>query len=247
MSDPIVLLHGFTGAPRSWDPVVRALPGGARVVRPPLLGHGAADDASVTCFDDEVDRLAAHLHGEGVRDALLVGYSLGGRLALGLLARHPDRFARAVILGAHPGLTDPDARVERVARDERWAHMLEREGIGAFVDAWERLPLFATQARLPAAVRQGQRAIRMAHDPRGLARALRVVGLGRMPVLWDRLARVRVPARLVAGSLDAKFGALADRLAEAWGGPAEVARIEGAGHNVVLERPADVAALVVGT
>ncbi|MFW6023981.1 MAG: alpha/beta fold hydrolase, partial [Myxococcota bacterium] len=193
-----VLLHGFTGSPASWDAVVAALPSDVHVLRPALLGHGNAAGVRVPSFEAEVDRIADLIEREGLDRPGLCGYSLGGRVALGLLVRRPDRFARAVLVGAHPGLADVAERQARAVQDAQWAALLETGGLAAFVQAWERLPLFATQEALPQALRERQRAVRLAHDPAGLARSLRVLGLGRMPDHRPALGAIRVPARLMA-------------------------------------------------
>src|SRR5262249_17290408 len=158
---------------------------------PALFGHAPAELADRT-FADELDRLASLLRGGGVH---LVGYSLGARLALALLARHPRLFRRATLIGAHPGLP---AR-QRAARAP--AH-----GGGAaltdlapppFAHAWEAHPLFPPQRRLSAPALARQRRQRLAHSPSGLARALRRLGLAAMPPV--DLAAVAAPVHLVAG------------------------------------------------
>jgi 2-succinyl-6-hydroxy-2,4-cyclohexadiene-1-carboxylate synthase len=239
----LLLLHGFAGAPAMWDDVVAALPPGRHVLRPALGGHapGAPVPAS---FDAELDRLAdlagahAPLH--------VAGYSLGGRLALGLAARHPALVARVTAIGAHPGLpADGAARAERAAADERWAELLEREGVAAFAEAWAAQPIFASQRALPDAVRARQHAWRAAHDPRALAATMRALSLARMPDLAPALvaagARAPLPLALLAGEHDTRFTALALALAERVPG-ARARVVPGAGHNLVLENPRAVAA-----
>jgi len=237
----IVCLHGFTGAPESWDEVVAEL--AADVDRPHLLGHDPGDAIGSRSFEEEVDRLARRFR-EGGRSGLHVaGYSQGGRLAVGLLARHRDLFASATLIGASPGLGSEDAREERRAADERRARLLEHEGLERFLEHWEALPLFASQSRLPAARLAAQRALRRRHRPAGLARALRVLGLGRMPDYLAALPRVDLPVHLMAGELDAKFTALARRMA-ALLPRATVEVVPGAGHNLLLEAPRQVAAAI---
>lgn len=237
----VVLLHGFAGSPQSWDRVTALMPPDTPVFRPALCGHGRVPVAAAT-FHEEVERLASVLRKEGVSGAVLVGYSLGGRVALGLLVRHAELFEQAVILGASPGLADDAARAERVSADEAWALMLERDGLQAFVDAWERLPLFESQRGLDAEVLEEQRRIRLSHAPAGLASAMRVLGLGKMPNLLPELGRVQVPVQFVAGELDGKYRGQAAVMATAVAG-ARTRVVAGRGHNVVLEDPAAVAAL----
>jgi 2-succinyl-6-hydroxy-2,4-cyclohexadiene-1-carboxylate synthase len=232
-----LLLHGFTGGPASWDEVAARLPD--EPIRETLAGHGPG--LAIPSFAGEVERLAARLR--GLPPMHLVGYSLGARVALALLARHPERFSRATLIGAHAGLRDAAARAERAAADARWIDLLERRGIAAFVDAWEAQPLFASQGRLPAAVRERHRRRRLAHDPAGLAAALRGLGLAAMPDLWPALPRLRVPVGFVAGELDTKFRLIGARLRDAVPG-AQLHLVRNTGHDVGLEDPAALAALL---
>ncbi len=243
MIRPLVLLHGFTGAPASWDPVLERLDA-PDAFAPSLLGHdGTPGPADVQGWDDELDRVARLVRHRFDRPATLAGYSLGGRVALGLLVRHPELFAGAMLIGASPRLADPAEREARRSEDAARARLLEREGLPAFVAAWEALPLFRTQSVLDRDVLERQRAVRLAHDPAGLARSLRVLSLAAMPDYRAALHRVAVPAHVVAGEADAKFRALATEMAAELP-RARITIVAGAGHNVVLERPAEIARLL---
>jgi 2-succinyl-6-hydroxy-2,4-cyclohexadiene-1-carboxylate synthase len=225
-----VALHGFTGRPGQWSGVLRA-------GEPALSGHAADQPMPPGWrFDDEVERLARLV---AAMDAPvhLLGYSMGGRIALAVAARQPV----ARLVGAHPGLETEAARAERRARDERWCAMLEERGIDQFSRVWEDQAMWASQAALPAALRARQRADRAAHDPRALSAALRALGLGAMTPLWDALDSIPVPVDLVAGALDPAYVDLAHRMAARLP-RARVAIVDRAGHNVLLERPAELAA-----
>src|SRR5262249_24349650 len=120
MTRAVVLLHGFTGSARGLEPLASSLAAErARVEIPALLGHGATDDAGVEGFEAEVDRLARHVRALG-EPSHLVGYSLGGRLAIGLLVRHPGLFTGATLVSAQPGLATERERLERRMADDRW-------------------------------------------------------------------------------------------------------------------------------
>lgn len=229
-----VLIHGFTGAPTSFDEIVQRL-GEHTVFRPVLLGHGAAAP-SATSFEGEVARLAAAIERAGFIGAQLCGYSLGGRLALGLLSRHPDWFPRATLVGVHPGLRDASEREARRRADERWCELLEGRGIEAFVEAWDAQPLFATQRGVADRARAAQDRVRRSHDPTELARALRVLGLAEMPCYEPWLERQAANVTLVVGEHDLKFRGIGERLAASNRGLRLVV-VESAGHNVVLEAP----------
>lgn len=238
---PLVLLHGFTGSPASLGPVVDRLDG-ARCTIPALVGHDPRldDDRSVESFDAEVARLARRIAARGAGPVHVAGYSLGARLALGLLSSRPELFASATLIGVHPGLTSPSEITARRLADQAWCELLEREGIAAFVAAWEAQPLFGSQSRLSPAARAAQRAIRLSHSPDGLARALRATGLGGMPDLHARLARVTPHVDVVVGELDEKFRALAAPLVASLP-DASLEVVSNAGHNLPLECPDAVA------
>lgn len=235
-----LLLHGFTGSPESWNRVVEQSELGTSKI-PFLAGHGCDWQIRVVdSFEDEVTRLVSLLSG-AERPRLLCGYSLGARLALGLLNREPKLFDAAVLIGVHPGLHEQAARAERRETDARRARSLREEGLEAFVAAWEKLPLFASQCSLPAEVLAVQRRTRLAQDPEGLARSLEVLGLAEMPDYGPVIESLEVPMTLMTGSLDSKFSRIAEELADE-NVHIEAEIVAGVGHNVLVEAPAVVAA-----
>ena len=241
MSARLVLLHGFTGSPASWHDVLERLHVRSDILAPPLAGHYPGDpDGGADTFDEEVRRITTLIDARWRgQPAHLAGYSLGARIALACLAERPEVFESATLIGVNPGLADDDERVARRATDARWIETLER-GLEPFIDEWERLPLWASQTRLPPSRRAAQRKARLRHEPRGLQRSLRGQGLAAMPDLRPRLARVRVPVDLMVGEEDPKFLRLAEETA-ALLPDAHVIVVAGAGHNILLERPEAVA------
>jgi 2-succinyl-6-hydroxy-2,4-cyclohexadiene-1-carboxylate synthase len=234
---PVTLLHGFTQTGHSWQEVISRLPAGRTWIVPDLRGHGdtrtrpGAPCTMDACTEDLV-RLWDHL---GVERSHLVGYSMGGRLALHVAARRPGRLLSLLTIGAHAGL-DEEAREGRRLGDEALAQRIEKEGVEAFVKYWSGLPLFAgLERRGPAFVAQ-VRAERLGNHAAGLACSLRGMGAGVMEPVWDDLARIRLPATFVAGQLDHGYVASARKLASTVaGGRIEV--VPRAGHPVHQERP----------
>jgi 2-succinyl-6-hydroxy-2,4-cyclohexadiene-1-carboxylate synthase len=171
---------------------------------------------------------------------------MGGRVALHVALDHPDVVGGLVLIGAHPGIEDAAERAERRASDRRLADDLRRDGVDAFLDRWLALPLFAG---LPSWARFDDE--RRRNTAEGLAASLELTGTGTQAPLWDRLPGLAggprpIPALAVAGAEDAKYSAVADRVARRIG-PSAVARtIPGAGHAAHLERPAAFTALLRG-
>ncbi len=161
---------------------------------------------------------------------------MGGRVALQLAAAAPERVAALVLEGASPGIDDAAERVARVTSDRALAEDIERDGIEAFVDRWERVPIFATQARLPDDVRARQRRQRVTNRTLGLANSLRGMGAGAQTSLWPQLDELTMPALLIAGEDDAKYSEMARAMASRMP-VASVRILPGAGHAVHLERP----------
>jgi 2-succinyl-6-hydroxy-2,4-cyclohexadiene-1-carboxylate synthase len=236
---PLVLLHGFTGCATGWTPQVAAFKHAFTCIAVDLPGHGdtdVPDDPARYQMAPTVADIVALLGQIGFTRATWLGYSMGGRVALGAGVLAPDAVAALVLEGATPGIADPAERAARVASDEALAARIERDGVASFVDYWECLPLFATQARLPEERRAALRRQRLANDPLGLANSLRGIGQGAQPSLLERLGEVCAPTLLLAGAEDAKFRDLAATMADRLSA-ARVELIPGAGHAAHFEQP----------
>lgn len=237
---PVLALHGFAGGPESFADL--HLPS-APWLCPALAGHGPEPDTSATDFVAEVDRIAAWVRARVSGPVRLLGYSMGARVALGLCARHPMLLTDAILVSVHPGLRELQQRRERQLWEGRWVHLLETEGLAAFLQHWQALPLFASQRGVDAARLERQRRVRQSHGAEGLARAFRVLGTGVMPDLWPALRQIQLPVCLVVGELDAKFVEVGRRAVDLLpNGRLEV--IANAGHNVLIECPETVRQLL---
>lgn len=234
----VVALHGFAGGPESFDEL-RQLEGSEHWLCPYLTGHGPDPDRSARDFVAEVDRVAGWITAQSRSPVRLLGYSMGARVALALCVRHPMLVRDATLIGVHPGLRDFEDRRKRQRWEGRWVNLLENHGLTAFLEQWESLPLFATQRGLDPRQLEHQARVRRSHRADGLAHAFRVLGTGVMPDLWPALERLQIPICLVTGEADERFLRLAEGAVEKLPqGRLEV--VAGAGHNVLLERPASV-------
>jgi 2-succinyl-6-hydroxy-2,4-cyclohexadiene-1-carboxylate synthase len=218
------LIHGFTGDPANWDEVLDhwELPEEPRAVA--LPGHGTGGPV----LEGWDTNLATIAHACAGCDCV-VGYSLGARVALGLVAT--GRAAFGVLIGVNPGIAEAE-RAERRQFDATWARMLRDDGLDAFIAAWEQQPLFATQAKVDAPHRAERHARRQRLDPEQLAQSLEQMGLGAMPDYWSVIPAHRDRIALIAGSDDIKYTAIAHGL------PAKhFESIQDSGHDPTLEQP----------
>src|SRR5579884_445528 len=237
MTPTLLLLHGFTHTGSSWEPVVAALGERYRALAPDLRGHGAAADAEPVSLEAVLGDLEGHA---GSPPVTLVGYSMGGRIALHAALAWPQRPDRLVLIGASPGIADRAEREARRRDDEHLADQIEGMAIEEFARRWARTPVLAG---LPAQTLARAHADRLLNSPAGLARALRGLGTGALPSLWERLSDLRMPVSLIVGERDEKFTAVAEQMAVAIPG-AEVRVVPGAGHAVHLEAPEAVARII---
>jgi 2-succinyl-6-hydroxy-2,4-cyclohexadiene-1-carboxylate synthase len=232
----LVLLHGFTQTRQSWRRTVAALGGRYRAVAPDLPGHGQMAERRPA----SPAAALAYLRALVEEPHVLAGYSMGGRIALHAALAAPDRVRRLVLVGASPGLADPAEREQRRRADEALADRIEAIGVEAFADEWGALPLWDGQ---PERVRAAARADRLRNTAPGLAAALRGLGTGALPPVWDRLGELSMPVTLVTGQRDEKFRAIAERMAERLP-DARLVVIPATGHAAHLERPDLVAAAI---
>ena len=248
---PLILLHGFSQSAASWDDVAVQLAATRPVYALDLVGHGASDrpdNPEAYALDAQGAALCAFAHHvaavEGARPAVL-GYSMGGRVTLSALSGDPHAFSAVILEAAGLGPASPADRAAAAERDARCAARLRVDGLAAFMDVWEQLPLFATQRTLPADVRERLHAARMANDAEALARSFEHAGQHVMPDRAANLATLAalasshaqpLPLLYLAGEHDQKYRAQAHDFAAAT--HAVTCIVPGAGHNTHLEAPA---------
>jgi 2-succinyl-6-hydroxy-2,4-cyclohexadiene-1-carboxylate synthase len=238
--DPVLFLHGFTGSGFSWEPITSPLSENYRTIAPDLLGHGRTAspiDSQRYSMEAAAQDLADILKGLSAVPAHVVGYSMGGRLALYLAIFYPEVVRSLTLESASPGLASADEREKRRQSDNALADEIERSGINAFVEKWEKRQLFATQNRLPSEILAKEREIRLGHSAGGLANSLRGMGTGAQPSLWDELGKLSCPVLILAGALDTKFSGIAEAMVVRIPG-AILSIVPEAGHNIHLEQEA---------
>lgn len=206
----LILLHGFTGSGNDWSIVNKLLSKDFFLAIPNITGHGKAkipansDDYRMEVVSQQILSLTSNpFH--------LVGYSIGGRLALYMATHYPERIKSLTLISASPGLKTEAEREARRKADNTLADKIEENGIEWFVDFWGNLSLWDSQSpELKAQLGEN----RLKNNSTGLANSLRGMGTGVMPSLWDKLADLPMPVKLIVGELDTKFVAINQEMAD---------------------------------
>jgi len=231
------LVHGFLGSPADWAEVLARLAPGIDCDCVPLaeLGCGSVADAA--------EHLAVRL--ARAPCDVLVGYSMGGRIALELAATRPELAPRLVLLGASPGLDDPDERARRAAEDDARAAEILRDGLDAFVERWYRLPIFAPFTAHPSF--SAARLRRAQGEAAFWARCVAGCSPARGTPRWSAIPALASRTVFAAGALDERYAAYAARARGMCPAGAPALRVEivaGAGHVLPLEAPGDCARII---
>lgn len=233
---PLLVLHGFTGSHASWSSLAPALAENFYVIAPDLPGHGHTDvptPLEKMSMRQQAHQLADLLESLSIPKARVLGYSMGGRLALHLGWLHPERVSMLILESASPGLAEESERAERRASDEALALAMMSRGLVWFINHWNQGALFRGQA---PEVRETENAVRLTQRPEGLAQSLIAAGTGSQDSLWDILGDLSMPVLLLTGECDRKFTGLAEEMLSRMP-DARWVSIEAAGHTVHGENP----------
>jgi len=243
----LVLLHGFSGSSQNWLPLLPNLTPHFQVLALDILGHGLS--ASPPDFNryqmaNIANDIITLLDQQTNQPAHLLGYSMGGRLALYLAVHYPQRFKSLILESSSPGLKTEAEREERRQRDNALADRIEQDGIPAFVAFWESLALWDSQHQLSSEAHARLRQQRLKNTQVGLANSLRGMGTGVQPPLWENLLDLHLPTLLITGKLDKKFAGIAHEMAPLLP-KANHITIPNAGHTLHLEKPTQYTQTVV--
>ena len=232
---PVLALHGFGGSGRDFDVVREHLP-------EPLELHGPNIAApSVAACMSLIDKWR---YAEGRKDAVLLGYSMGGRMALQYAARRHLSLSGLVLVSATPGVRNAGEREARLAEEATLAEHIRTVGVDAFTDEGALRPMIATPDRLPQRGHDEMVDRRRRNTADALIGVLRGMGTGRMTSVWSRLPEIDIPVLLVSGEEDPKYRNIADDMLDHLPSARHVC-IEDAGHAPHLEQPTAFGAVLV--
>lgn len=246
--EPLLLLHGFTGSMETWRPFISSWSKQFQVITVDLVGHGKTESPEELTYYDiqnvalQMTKLLDRLH---IKKAHILGYSMGGRLAITMACLYPGRVRSLLLENCTAGIEMEPDRQERCMKDGQLAERIELKGIEAFVNMWENIPLFTTQKSLREDVKEAVRQERLANDPRGLANSLRGMGTGAQPSWWNQLVKLKMPVLLMNGEHDQKFFHILKNIQKRIP-HAKFVKIDGAGHAIHVEQPQKFGTIVEG-
>lgn len=236
---PLVFLHGFTGDTTTWSRITDRLSATYQCISVDLVGHGRTDspqDVRRYTMDQVSEDLCCILDELGIKEAVLIGYSMGGRTALYFSLKYPHKVKSLLLESASPGLKTDEERADRRKKDQELAERIEREGMERFVDFWQEIPLFASQKRLSDTERSEIRNQRLNQSVTGLSNSLRGMGTGAQDSLWHKLDDLSIPVHLLVGELDEKFVRIAEIMKKRHP-EFEIVTFSNTGHAIHVEEP----------
>jgi len=204
----VVLLHGFTGSTASWREIVKLFEGKYRTVAVDLTGHGKSsspNDVNRYSMKQQLADLEELFTALSLDEIILIGYSMGGRIALAYTINYPNRISSLILESSSPGLKTEIERIERKSADKRLAERILKDGLPSFVDFWENIQLFVTQKSLHEEKQLEIRNERLGQSGKGLANSLLGNGTGSQNSYWEHLKTIKLPVLLITGELDTKF------------------------------------------
>lgn len=207
----LLFLHGFTGSTVTWREVSKLLEAQYRIICVDLTGHGKTTvpkDPDRYSMEQQILDLEDLVKILGIDTFTLIGYSMGGRVALGYTTTYPERITTLILESSSPGLKTIAERMARIEADTTLAEKLKTEGLQAFIDFWENVPLFDTQKKLTQDKRLAIRNERLSQNKMGLVNSLKGIGTGSQPSYWEALSTIRCPVLLITGEFDKKFVAI---------------------------------------
>jgi 2-succinyl-6-hydroxy-2,4-cyclohexadiene-1-carboxylate synthase len=234
---PLLILHGFTGDCSTMSSIAEPLSRDCSVVSVDLPGHGSTLkdlEPSLFNFDETLAALIEVMEFYGQKEFNLLGYSMGGRLAIGLATKYPNRIKNTILIGATAGIADENQRSARRRSDDRLADEIIEKGIEWFATYWMEQPIFESQIRIDSDILNASKRQRLRNDTKGLANSLRGSGAGSQPSLWRKLNEITSPTLILAGEEDSKFRSLAVRLNSGIS-KSEIVVVPESGHACHLE------------
>jgi len=235
----IIFLHGFTGSANDWKNVATNFNKRFNKVAIDLIGHGkSSSPANIEFYkiDSVVEQIEEVINYLRIKEFILCGYSMGGRVALSYAVKKPNIVKGLILESSSSGIKKIKEREVRKKNDDELAEYILNNPIEDFINKWLDQEIFGTIRRFSNEKIKRIKEEKTKNSRIGLANSLRGFGTGIMPYLDKELKRLNIPVLLLSGQLDSKFTKLNVELNKLIPKSKHVS-IQSAGHNIHLEEP----------
>jgi|APIni6443716594_1056825.scaffolds.fasta_scaffold104463_2 2-succinyl-6-hydroxy-2,4-cyclohexadiene-1-carboxylate synthase len=235
----VLFLHGFTGCSEDWFPVFEQIPNKYNCIAIDIVGHGKSDapgspsNYNIESIVNQIKHVKNHLTPNKI---FLLGYSMGGRIALSYAAAFPDDLKGLILESASAGIKNDEERQKRYEEDLKLAEFIETHTLEEFIEMWKDQELFNTQRRFSNDKLKKIKKKNASGSKIGYANSLKGFSTGIMPPVHDKLKKIPLKVLLVTGDLDSKFTGINARLSKRFF-KAKHKIVRNSGHNTHLEEP----------
>lgn len=210
----ILALHGFTGNGQDFQPLIQLTHNHLTWHTLDLPGHDPHNPVNPTAYSLELylDAIHATAQSYKLNQFALLGYSMGGRLALHYALRYPTSIKMLILIGSSPGIENPEARQQRFEQDHKLSKWILKNDIKPFIDFWMQTPLIRSQKNIPSSIFHPFLERKYQHSPIGLAATLEALSPGKIPSLWKEIKNIICPTFIIAGEKDLEYVAIGQKM-----------------------------------
>lgn len=235
---PVVLLHGFAGSANIWKFLFENLNLDFPLIAIDLIGHGktsSPNDYELYTESAQLDQLNKILIHFNIQETILLGYSMGGRLALSFAINNQNRIKGLILESSSPGIEDENLRNQRIQSDLSIAEQIDSKELKDFFTEWYKQPVFSSLRNIPNKL-ESLIERKTVNNKTGLTNSLKGFSTGKMKSYWNDISKMEIPVLLVCGSLDTKYYEIMQKMNSLI--PNSTLKVNvGTGHITHLEKP----------
>ena len=237
---PVIFLHGFTGNINDWSFIKGKLAAGYTPILIDLIGHGKSSspaELKYYSYESQVGYLLQIINKLNLVNPILVGYSMGGRLALTFAFSYPQKVKALVLESTSFGLEKNSDKEERILNDKTIADRIQNSTLEEFINYWVNIPLFTSLKKMDSDKFEKLLDEKIAsNNSIGLANSLLGFSTGKMKNYNKVLSNLEKKVLLITGAMDEKFTAIGKSVVKD-SRNCKLEIINDCGHNVHLENP----------
>jgi len=204
----MVFLHGFLGSRLDWADTMNRF-SNVRCLAPDLPGHGQSPWDDTVDWDSLITTLNHDVLSRNLSDIVIVGYSMGGRIALEWARTAPGLIRGIILESASPGIETDVERRARAIFDRDIERRLRTMAPIDFIDWWCSLPMFGTLNTHPNYSQLRQ--MRSQYSSTVMCRAFQTLSVTTRESVWDLMHTLPIWG-FITGEHDTKYAAIATRI-----------------------------------